>query len=59
MKDFLPGFAAASFAEVSTLPADTAKVKMQVSPSKYQSFFQTIHVLFSEKGVRGFYGGLR
>ena len=32
---------------------------MQVSPSKYLSFFQTINLVFSEKGVRGFYGGLR
>ena len=57
---FSSGFIAASSAEATTLPLDTAKVRMQLDTSRqiYKSPLQTMRLLLKQEGVTALWGGL-
>ncbi len=64
MKNLLAASAAASVAEIATIPIDTAKVRLQIQGKseeavpKYNGFMGTMKTITAEEGPAALYNGL-
>jgi solute carrier family 25 protein 38 len=49
---------AGSAATCTTQPFDMLKTRMQLKPNTYRNLIQSVHKVFMEEGVMGFFDGI-